>query len=76
MGKRSGRRAKAPARIKDLGARTRTARAAHAGLRDLATKKGATVRGGLPAVQKVREAATVQPDRPTEEVAFYYNKIS
>lgn len=41
----------------------------------LPAKKAATVRGGLPAVQKVREAAAQQESLPTEQVAFNYAKV-
>jgi hypothetical protein len=45
-------------------------------VKDLSAKKAATVRGGLPAVQKVRDAAVkIAPDLPTEQLAVNYVKI-
>jgi hypothetical protein len=44
-------------------------------VKDLPAKKAATVRGGLPAVQKVREAAARQESLPTEQLSVNYAKI-
>jgi hypothetical protein len=47
-----------------------------AGVKDLSAKKAAVVRGGLPAVQKVREAAArVAPEVPTDQISVNYGKI-
>jgi len=46
------------------------------GVKDLTTKKAATVRGGLPAVQKVRDAAARFGDPiPTASIRPGYLKI-
>ena len=47
-----------------------------AGVKDLSAKKAAVVRGGLPAVQKVREAAArMSPEVPTDQISVNYGKI-